>query len=71
MDKDSESYPIASGNVPPRKPENWASRIFHSFIALFYLTLLVLALVCLGTFAAKHNEIRTESVYARDPSQFG
>lgn len=40
-------------------------------MALVYLALLVVALVSLGTFAAKHNEIRTESVYALAPEQLG
>ena len=70
MDK-SESYPITSGSVPAGKPQNCASRVFHSLMVLIYLTLLVLALVSLGTFAAKHNEIRTESAYALAPKQLG
>ena len=43
--------------------KNWLSRIFHVFMTMVFLVLLVSALVALGTFARKHNEIQDDSVY--------
>ena len=43
--------------------KNRVSRAFHVVMTLVFVFLLTSALVALGTFARKHNEIQSDSIY--------
>ena len=52
MESDNQQQPFLRKNM--------TARVFHCVLAVFFVALMIVSIVSLGTFADKHNEIRDE-----------
>ena len=58
--------PKAAPRPQPNRSLNIGSRIFHCFLIVLFLAVLVLSVISLGSFAYKYREINHDTIYHTD-----